>query len=98
MLEGEPGKIWTLSEIFQKIQSTQISVQHRLFQLQAAGLVEGDDRGYRFKPANAELAACVAALAENYRLRRVRIIEAIYAPKKDAAQTFADAFKLRRND
>lgn len=98
LLHSAPNKIWTVSEIFQRIQSTQISVQHRLLQLQAAGLVASDANGFRFAPANEDLANCVAGLAENYRERRVRIIEAIYAPRKDPAQSFADAFKLRRKD
>lgn len=98
MVHSNPEKVWTVAEIFQMIQSTQISVQHRLLQLQADGLVVAEGDGYRFAPGKSDLANCVSSLAENYKDRRVRIIEAIYAPRKDPAQTFADAFKLRRKD
>jgi DNA-binding transcriptional ArsR family regulator len=97
-LHGEGSRPRTVAEIFKRIQSSQASVQDRLKKLQTAGLVASDEKGYRYQSGNPDTDACVAALAENYKLRRVRIIEAIYAPKPDAAQSFADAFRLRRKD
>lgn len=35
-------------------------------------------------------------LAKCYRITPVRVIEAIYKPKADAAQSFADAFKIKQ--
>lgn len=98
LLHTEPSKAWTVAEIFQKIQSTQMSVQHRLLQFEASGLIEAKGDGYRFKGNHEPIASVVAALAENYKDRRIRIIEAIYGAKCDPAQTFADAFKLRKKD
>lgn len=87
----------SVDEVFRSIQSSRASVEQRLAKLQAAALISRDPDGrYRFNPADQRLRDIVAELEYSYRKMRVRIIEAIYVPKKDAVQTFADAFRLRR--
>jgi DNA-binding IclR family transcriptional regulator len=89
---------WSALEIFQKIQSSQASVEQRLQTLVTAGLLAKDERGlFRFAPKDEETRKVVKDLADAYRTRRVRIIEAIYTRKTDAVQSFADAFKFRKD-
>jgi hypothetical protein len=85
-------------EILQKIQSSKASVDFRLSQLQTGRLILKEDDHYKFAPADESLQSVVADLAICYRRMRVRIIEAIYSRKTDAIQTFADAFKFRKEE
>lgn len=97
LLLSEQNQDWKVSEIFQKIQSSEASVLQRLQQLTAAGLLVNSGPAYRFEPREESLREVVKELAELYHERRVRVIEAIYARKSDAVQTFAEAFKFRKN-
>jgi hypothetical protein len=85
------------AEILQTIQSSQASVDQRLASLVGAGLLAKDEKNcFYFAPKDDETRKVVADLAEAYRTRRVRIIEAIYTRKTDAVKSFADAFKFRK--
>ena len=89
---------WTAAEIFQRIQSSQASVVQRLESLVTAGHLSRDaDRKFRFSPKYEAARKIVNDLAEAYRTRRVRIIEAIYTRKSDAVRSFADAFKFKKD-
>lgn len=98
LLLAEEDRSWSAAEIFQKIQSSQASVDQRLQALVAQGLLSKDENGrFRFSPKDEATRNLVNDLAEAYRTRRVRIIEAIYTRKTDAVQSFADAFKFRKD-
>jgi predicted transcriptional regulator len=98
LLLAAQDKAWTAAEIFQQIQSSQASVEQRLESLVTAGLLAKDEnKRFRFAPKDDETRRVVKDLADAYKSRRVRIIEAIYTRKTDAVQTFADAFKFRKD-
>ncbi len=98
LLLAESGREWSAAEILQNLQSSAGSVSLRLASLQKTGLIAPVGGCWQFTPADEAVARVVHELAEAYRERRVRIIEAIYAPKPDAAQTFADAFKFKKKE
>lgn len=88
---------WTGAEIFQKIQSSQASVDQRLASLVTAGLLAKDSDGkFHFAPKDDETRKVVKELATAYKGKPVKIIEAIYNRKTDAVRSFADAFKFRK--
>jgi DNA-binding IclR family transcriptional regulator len=98
LLLAAQEKNWSAAEIFQKIQSSQSSVEQRLESLVGAGLLAKDGAGlFHFAPKDEETRKVVKDLADAYKTRRVRIIEAIYTRKTDAVRTFADAFKFRKD-
>lgn len=98
LLLADTERTWSVLEIFQKIQSSHASVQQRLDSLVAANLLARDSSNkYYFAPKNDDTRKLVLDLAEAYKTRRVRIIEAIYTRKTDAVRTFADAFKFKRD-
>ncbi|HEY6229559.1 MAG TPA: helix-turn-helix domain-containing protein [Verrucomicrobiae bacterium] len=98
LLLASQERKWRASEIFQTIQSSQTSVEQRLESLVAAGLIAKDEKGcFRFAPKDDDTRKLVKDLADAYKTRRVRIIEAIYTRKTDAVRTFADAFKFRKD-
>jgi hypothetical protein len=89
---------WTVPKVYEVILSTEASVERWLEELVMQGLVASDRMApvkYRFAAAP-EVAEQVAELARSYRTLSVRVIEAIYRPRTDAAQEFADAFKLKK--
>jgi predicted transcriptional regulator len=98
LLLAAQDRSWSAAEIFQKIQSSQASVDQRLQSLVTAGLLARDETGrFRFSPKDEATRNLVKDLADAYRTRRVRIIEAIYTRKTDAVQSFANAFKFRKD-
>lgn len=97
LLRERPEMEWTVQKTYEVILSTMTSVERWLEDLVCQGLVVCDRSGtpiYRYA-ASAEMAADVTALAQCYRNSSVRVIESIYQPRPDAAQGFADAFKLK---
>ncbi|OYW30167.1 MAG: hypothetical protein B7Z47_03925, partial [Chthoniobacter sp. 12-60-6] len=86
--------------VYEAILSTPSSVQRWLTELSSQGLLEkisDATPSYRCS-SDAELRAQIALLAENYRTSPVRVIETIYKREANAAQSFADAFKLKNTD
>ena len=70
-----------------------------MLDLAQRGLLEGDNASpprFRFAPRNPATAALVQQLATDYADRRVSVIELIYAKPPDPIQSFADAFRLRK--
>jgi hypothetical protein len=64
-----------------------------------AGLATGNDeqpRGYRFRPVTPHLEHAAAAVAQDYLLHRVSVIEFIYSRPSQTLRVFADAFRLRK--
>lgn len=91
------GKPQTIESVYQTILSSKSSVERALEKFIAAGLAERASQDlpvYSIQPAQA---AIVQELQDTYRRLSVRVIEAIYQKPRDAAQTFADAFKFKRD-
>jgi len=68
--------------------------------LEVSGLVESDARtpvAYRYAPSTAALRRAVELLAIAYNERPVTLVRLIYE-RPSAVQSFADAFKLRKED
>jgi DNA-binding MarR family transcriptional regulator len=100
LLWNEPETIWSVDAVYTVILSTPASVERWLDELVRQGLVNTslEPAGYKYSPSSAAVAEEVTALAKLYKTVPVRVIEAVYKPRTDAAQTFADAFKLKNPD
>ena len=68
-----------------------------LADLAAAHLVQRDGTGFRFAP-DARDRAAVEQLAELYNSRPVSLMRAIYDRPASSAQSFADAFRIRKQE
>jgi hypothetical protein len=100
LVRSDPQRAWTSDEVYNVIRSSKASVTQRLERFTADGfLVEeaGEPRRYRYEPKTRELATAVDETASVYGTWRIRVIEAIFAPPSDPVQSFADAFKLRKD-
>lgn len=72
----------------------------RLEGLVARGFVTSDraaNPSYRYAPSSPDLAGQVDELAAAYQANRVAVIQTIFQQPRSAAQSLADAFRLRGN-
>lgn len=100
LLAREPGSLWSAAKVYDAILSTPSSVQGWLTELVTQGLLEKateSPASYRCS-SDTDLRAQIALLADIYRISPVRVIESIYKREVNAAQSFADAFKLKNTD
>jgi hypothetical protein len=93
-----PSRLWSFQEVFRSIQSTEKSVQESLEYFVGQKLIGTDQEGcFRFMPDGSDLTRLSIDLIKIYRERRVSVIELIYRRPSGSAQTFANAFRLRKD-
>jgi hypothetical protein len=98
LLSAAPEKEWTARAIDRVLRSHEQWVVQRLNEFTQAGILEVIAEGggaWRYRPKDQALEAAVAESIREYRTRPVLVIETIFKPDGDAAQSFADAFRLR---
>lgn len=95
-----PTSQWSSKKVYDTILSTPHSVDRWLEEMTRTGLLEKttEPPGHYRCSTNEELLGQITLLAELYRISPVRVIEAIYRRDTIAAQSFADAFKLKNTD
>ncbi len=101
LLQRDPSREWTAAEVSGELVTQESSVASRLEDLAGRGLVAcvgGSPPRYRFEPRDPREAAAVAELRDVYGKRRVTVIGLIFSKPSDVVQTFADAFRLRKDD
>jgi hypothetical protein len=102
LLQREPGRWWTAQEAVSALApaaSVSEAEAARYFGIfQGSGLLAvGPDKRVQYRPGFAELDAHVRTLAQAYSERPVTLIRVIYALRDSSIQSFAEAFKLKRN-
>ena len=100
-LRAHADRAWTADEVAQALHIDAASAARRLDDLCGRGVLaaaEESPRRYRYSPALPAVDAVVGSLAEAYATRRVSVISLIFAKPTDTIQTFADAFRIRRDD
>ena len=104
LLHSQPDREFTAAATAQELRIEPDSAAERLAALSGQQMLAVRAAGgaaepaYRFAPANAHLHSLVQQLAEAYRQYRVRVITAIFSKPVDKVRSFADAFKLRRDE
>ncbi len=90
------GGPWTIRKVYDAILSTEHSVSGWLEELARHTLIRRESEPPVYG-ASTDLAMVeqIAAIRLAYKTAPVRVIEAIYKRETDAAQSFADAFKLK---
>lgn len=103
LLQREPERWWTAQEAIAALLLTGASVSEaeaaRYFGIfQSNGLIAvGPDKRVQYRPGFTALEGHVRTLAQAYSERPVTLIRVIYALRDSKIQSFADAFKLKRN-
>ena len=103
LLHKDSARAWSAEAVARELRVSPISAGDRLKELMRAGIlvrVEGVGSGaeYRYAPDSPKLAEAVNGLASAYTERRVTVINLIFSKPVDKIRTFADAFRLRKDD
>ncbi len=101
LLYQQQGRTWTADEVARELRVAASSAGERLEELQRDAIlsrVDGEPGRYRYVPASSKLDEAVGGLATAYSERRVTVINLIFSKPVDKIRTFADAFRLRRDD
>lgn len=93
-----PQQAWQGEALVHELRASMSLVNGGLRTLQKAGLVSVDEQGmYRFQPASAELEELAGALINLYARKPHAVMRAVFSAPADRIQTFADAFRLRKD-
>ncbi|MGH7822689.1 MAG: hypothetical protein ACREQ9_23270 [Candidatus Binatia bacterium] len=101
LLRRENETEWDAERLSRELRIDRASVETCLAELGAGGLVArvgSAAAAYRYQPSSAALDQAVALLDEAYMNRRVAVISLIYAKPQEKVKSFADAFRLRKDD
>jgi hypothetical protein len=100
LMRPQPEREWTAKAIYEAILSNERSIESRLQIFVEKGLLAaavGDvAKSYRYAPRGEQLDQMVQGTLQAYRERRVMVIETIFRPEQDPAQSFADAFRFKQ--
>lgn len=101
-LQKSPDRAWLLKDIIEGLRAS-ITISEAdgarwVELLQSRGLVTlGQDRRAQYRPASPDLEESARGLARAYAQRPVTLIRMIYALRDTKIQSFADAFRIRKN-
>lgn len=101
LLYQQPERTWSREAVARELRLAPGSAAERLEGMLQDGLLrrQGDGQGeYQYAPRSPELDEAVRGLAAEYTLRRVTVINLIYSKPIDRIRTFADAFRLKKDD
>jgi hypothetical protein len=101
LLHGQRERTWTAETVARELRIAPISAGERLEEFLRGGLLtrtDGPPVEYRYAPGSTKLEAAVDGLSRAYSERRVTVINFIFSKPVDKIRTFADAFRLRKED
>jgi hypothetical protein len=91
-------RAWTVEALTTELRSSRTVVADLVAGFVAAGLVRNEgDADYRYGPANPLLDHAVAQLEAAYKERPTAVVKAILSVPNEKIQSFADAFRLRKD-
>jgi hypothetical protein len=99
LLRQDSGRSWSCFDLARQMYITPDVCSGIIADLERRGFVLRDaaDSGLiRYRSGGAEVDALIDQLAALYHQRRVAVITLIYSKPMKKVQTFADAFRLRR--
>jgi DNA-binding MarR family transcriptional regulator len=99
VLRREPGRSWSSADLARQLYVTTDVCTGMIGDLERRGFVLRDAANtdlVRYRSAGADTDELVDQLAGLYQQRRVAVITQIYSKPVKKVQTFADAFRFRR--
>jgi hypothetical protein len=105
LLHESASRNWTAAEISRQLQSNVVSIERRLKDLiqkkliiQIPTITSNDKSSFCYTPVNVTLNRLALQLTSFYKTHRIRIIELLFSKSKLKLNSFADAFKIRKDD
>lgn len=98
LVHGSSGVRWSVQSVYDVIVSSKLSVERWLEEFVRLRFFQKtiDTPPAYFFAGTDEITIRVAALAELYKTKPVRVIEAIFKRDRDPVQGFADAFRIKK--
>jgi hypothetical protein len=100
VLGEDPMKEWSARTLVQEVQTQVETIGQNLGALQARGLLviktQGSELYCRYGAINPEIEDMINKLLRVYRERPVSMINLVYAKARRDIQSFADAFRLKK--
>ena len=97
LLRAEAHRSWSAAEAARRLYLPEQRGTELLTELVSAGVARQESMGYRYSPANEELAAILDRLAAQYAVDLVGVSDLIHSRVDKKAQQFADAFRIRKD-
>jgi len=98
LVRSQPDRDWTADQIAAELRTDPRSARLRLDDLRGSGLVAAGEAGARYLPRTPALARAVEATASAYRTHRVAVVTLIFSRPTERIRSFADAFRLRKEE
>jgi hypothetical protein len=99
ILRRDPQKHWQSPELAQQLYITPDMCEAILADLERRGFTaRAPGAGYHYQPRDQAADRLLNDLSTIYQQRRVAVITEIYSKPVNKVQTFADAFRLRREE
>ena len=96
LLYRKPHQSWSGEALVRELRGSEHLVSESVAILGAAGLVELDEAGARYRPQSSEQAALVTALVELYGQKPLTVLKAIFTSPSDKIRSFSDAFLFQK--
>jgi hypothetical protein len=99
LLRRDPTRVWTCADLSRQLYVTPDVCTGIIIDLERRGFILRDAANtdlVRYRSAGAVTDQLINQLASLYQQRRVAVITQIYSKPVKKVQTFADAFRLRR--
>ena len=92
------SRVWTIDELTHELRSNRTLVADIVAAFAKSGLIDEREPGsFRYQPASAELDELVQQLDRLYAERPLALIKEIVSAPNERIQSFADAFKLKKD-
>lgn len=101
LLQVDPVRDWSAHELAHELRAASEWAERELQLLAAQGLVavsDSDTSRFRYAPRTETLSDLVSKLAAIYPERQHSIIQILFSVPTDSIQSFADAFRLRKEN
>jgi len=95
LLHGTPAQMWTPERAAEALRMPLPWTAGQLATMQESGLLAAEGAGFRYRPDGAD-SRTVDLLATAYRDRKTRVVSLLYSSSGSDAESFADAFRLKR--
>jgi DNA-binding IclR family transcriptional regulator len=98
LMRREAAQAWTADTLARELRGNRPLVENALSTLTRAGLLRQEaDGAYRYYPSGRDLDAVAAELERHYAERPVALIKEIASAPGDKIQSFADAFRIKKD-
>jgi predicted transcriptional regulator len=99
LLHRFPERSFEVEQISQELRSSHSAIQKRLKDLYGRKVLQAQvDQQHRYAPKSEDIASAIDELAGHYQTYTNRIIELIFSKQSEAIRSFADAFRMKKDE